>query len=116
MKNLHITHPEDLVFDGKDAVRDVISVFRSAFNDYNQEVNVITTKYDGAPAIVFGTDVNNKRFFVGTKSVHNKKIKKISIFNSLCRSLKFYAFQYLAHRFWSLTRMCVAKCQWRPLT
>ena len=77
MKNLHITHPEDLVFDGKDAVRDVISVFRSAFNDYNQEDNVITTKYDGAPAIVFGTDVNNKRFFVGTKSVFNKGIKKI---------------------------------------
>ena len=81
MKNLHITHPEDLVFDGKNAVRDVISVFRSAFNDYNQEDNVITTKYDGAPAIVFGTDVNNKRFFVGTKSVFNKKIKKICYTN-----------------------------------
>ena len=81
MKNLHITHPEDLVFDGKNAVRDVISVFRSAFNDYNQEDNVITTKYDGAPAIVFGTDVNNGRFFVGTKSVFNKKIKKICYTN-----------------------------------
>ena len=81
MKNLHITHPEDLVFDGKDAVRDVISVFRSAFNDYNQEENSISVKYDGAPAIVFGTDVTNGRFFVGTKSVFNKKIKKICYTN-----------------------------------
>ena len=81
MKNLHITHPEDLTFDGKDAVRDVISVFRSAFNDYNQEDNVITTKYDGAPSIVFGKDVTNGRFFVGTKSVFNKGIKKICYTN-----------------------------------
>ena len=81
MKNLHITHPEDLVFDGKDAVRNVIEVFRSAFNDYNQERNSISVKYDGAPAIVFGTDVTNGRFFVGTKSVFNKKIKKICYTN-----------------------------------
>ena len=77
MKNLHITHPEDLVFDGKDAVQNVIEVFRSAFDDYNQERNSISVKYDGAPAIVFGTDVTNGRFFVGTKSVFNKNIKKI---------------------------------------
>ena len=81
MKNLHITHPEDLVFDGKDAVRNVIEVFRSAFNDYNQKENSITVKYDGAPAIVFGKDVNNGRFFVGTKSVFNKGIKKICYTN-----------------------------------
>ena len=81
MKNLHITHPEDLVFDGKDAVQNVIEVFRSAFNDYNQEENCISVKYDGAPAIVFGKDITNGRFFVGTKSVFNKGIKKICYTN-----------------------------------
>ena len=82
MKNIHLSHPEDLVFDGKDAVRDVISVFRSLLNDYNQDENVVSVKYDGAPAIVFGTDPTNKRFFVGTKSVFNKKIKKICYTNA----------------------------------
>jgi len=81
MKNLHITHPEDLTFDGKESVQNVIEVMRSAFNDYNQEENVISVKYDGAPAIVFGKDVTNGRFFVGTKSVFNKGIKKICYTN-----------------------------------
>ena len=81
MKNLHITHPEDLTFDGKESVQNVIEVMRSAINDFNQEDNVISVKYDGAPAIVFGTDVINKRFFVGTKAVFNKGIKKICYTN-----------------------------------
>ena len=84
MKNLHITHPEDLVFDGKDAVKNVIEVFRSAFNDYNQEENNITTKYDGAPSIVFGTDKYNGRFFVGTKSVFNKGVKQGKSMKIIC--------------------------------
>ena len=81
MKNLHIQHPEDLIFDGKVACQNVIEVLQSAFNDINQEDNVVTVKYDGSPSIVFGTDVNNKRFFVGTKSVFNKGIKKICYTN-----------------------------------
>ena len=81
MKNLHITHPEDLTFDGKESVQNVIEVMRSAFNDFNQKDNIISVKYDGAPAIVFGTDVTNGRFFVCTKSVFNKKIKKICYTN-----------------------------------
>ena len=81
MKNLHIQHPEDLIFDGKEACQNVIEVMQSSFNDFNQENNVVTTKYDGAPAIVFGTDPTNKRFFVGTKSVFNKTIKKVCYTN-----------------------------------
>ena len=37
----------------------------------------ITTKFDGAPAIVCGTDPSDGRFFVGTKSVFNKENPKI---------------------------------------
>ncbi len=84
MKNLHITHPEDLVFDGKDAVQNVISVFRSAFNDYNQDENSISVKYDGCPSIVFGTDPYNGRFFVGTKSVFNKGVKQGKTTKIIC--------------------------------
>ena len=81
MKNLHITHPEDYTFDGKLAVQNVIGIMRSVMDDFNREDNVVSVKYDGAPAIVFGTDKTNGRFFVGTKSVFNKGIKKICYTN-----------------------------------
>ena len=81
MKNLHITHPEDYTFDGKLAVQNVIGIMRSVIDDFNREDNVVSVKYDGAPAIVFGTDKLNGRFFVGTKSVFNKGIKKVCYTN-----------------------------------
>jgi hypothetical protein len=81
MKNLHITHPEDYTFDGKLAVQNVIGIMRSVMDDFNQEDNVVSVKYDGAPAIVFGKDKTNGRFFVGTKSVFNKGIKKVCYTN-----------------------------------
>ena len=34
-------------------------------------------KIDGSPAIVWGTDPKDGKFFVGTKSVFNKKIPKL---------------------------------------
>ena len=37
----------------------------------------ITTKWDGAPAIICGTEPVSGRFFVGTKSVFNKVNPKI---------------------------------------
>ena len=42
-----------------------------------QEQIPLGVKWDGAPAIVFGTDPRNNKFFVGTKSVFNKKRVKI---------------------------------------
>ena len=38
----------------------------------------LSTKWDGAPAIVFGTNPENGQFFVGTKSVFNKRQVKIN--------------------------------------
>ena len=81
MKNLHIMHPEDYVFDGKNAVQNVLEILKSCMDHDNKFENHYSIKYDGAPAIVFGTDVNNGRFFVGTKSVFNKGIKKICYTN-----------------------------------
>ena len=81
MKNLHIMHPEDCVFDGKKSVKTILEILKSCFDNDNKFKNHYSVKYDGAPAIVFGTDVNNGRFFVGTKSVFNKGIKKICYTN-----------------------------------
>jgi len=81
MKNIHIMHPEDYVFDGKKSVQNVLEILKSCMDHDNKFENHYSIKYDGAPAIVFGTDVNNGRFFVGTKSVFNKGIKKICYTN-----------------------------------
>ena len=74
-------HPEDYVFDGENAVQNVLEILKSCMDYDNKFENHYSIKYDGAPAIVFGTDVNNGRFFVGTKSVFNKGIKKICYTN-----------------------------------
>lgn len=71
MKNLHLEHPEDSVLLGKKAVQDTINYLRNCKGS-------CSVKYDGAPAIVFGTNPENDEFFVGTKSVFNKKKVKIN--------------------------------------
>ena len=70
MQNKHLEHPEDLVLLGKQSVKQVI-------NFYREDVTA-TVKWDGAPAIVFGNNHENGRFFVGTKSVFNKRKVKIN--------------------------------------
>ena len=67
MKNTHIKHPEDSILNGN------LSVLDWFINDGN-----ISTKIDGSPAIVWGTNPANNKFFVGTKSVFNKKLIKIN--------------------------------------
>jgi len=71
MKNLHLEHPEDSALLGKKAVQDTINYLRNCKGG-------CSVKYDGAPAIVFGTNPENYEFFVGTKSVFNKKKVKIN--------------------------------------
>lgn len=65
-KNLHLEHPEDQILTGD---YDVISWFYA--------VSSSSVKMDGSPAIVWGTNPENGEFFVGTKSVFNKKKIKI---------------------------------------
>ena len=69
MPNKHIDHLEDIIFSGR----------RKALAAVNDVMNKphISVKWDGAPAIVFGTNPENDQFFVGTKSVFNKKKVKI---------------------------------------
>ncbi len=68
-KNTHLEHPEDSIFNGKEDFMEMLRFLR-------KEENTLSVKYDGAPAIVWGINPENNRFFVGTKSVFNKiKIK-----------------------------------------
>ena len=67
MPNKHIEHPEDSILRGD------LRVLR-----WFTEQGNISVKIDGSPAIVWGTNPANKKFFVGTKSVFNKKLIKIN--------------------------------------
>jgi hypothetical protein len=65
MKNIHLEHPEDTILTGD------LSVLNWFMSD-----STLSVKIDGSPAIVWGTNPANGKFFVGTKSVFNKiKIK-----------------------------------------
>ena len=59
--NLHIEHPEDSILTGDSSVLDWLC-----------EVSDISVKMDGSVAIVWGTNPENGKFFVGKKSVFNK--------------------------------------------
>ena len=65
MKNTHLQHPEDAILTGDLTVL-----------DWFTDASTLSVKIDGCPAIVWGTNPANGKFFVGTKSVFNKvKIK-----------------------------------------
>ena len=67
MKNTHLQHPEDSILTGD------LSILDWFLSD-----GQISAKIDGAPAIVWGTNPATGKFFVGTKSVFNKKLIKIN--------------------------------------
>jgi len=68
MPNKHLEHPEDSIISGRrNALRAVRELIKT---------KTLSVKWDGAPAIVFG--MTNGSFFVGTKSVFNKRRPKIN--------------------------------------
>lgn len=74
-KNLHISHIEDLIFQGWDAAyhpQHILVNLLDNFEGRNKHHN-LSRKYDGAPAVVFGRHPENGKLFVGTKSVFNKR-------------------------------------------
>lgn len=81
-KNLHLEHIEDEILNsGISGTRSAIVFLQNLRNllagSSKSSVNV-TVKWDGAPAIFCGTNPENGKFFVGTKSVFNKKNPKIN--------------------------------------
>tara|TARA_Y100000592_G_scaffold89196_1_gene146111 strand:+ start:7902 stop:8795 length:894 start_codon:yes stop_codon:yes gene_type:complete len=77
MQNKHIEHIEDSILTGDLSAIDLL---------YNP--THISVKMDGSPAIVWGTNPANGKFFVGTKAVFNKK--KIRIAHSHDEIDQFY--------------------------
>ena len=80
-KNLHLEHLEDNPLNfGYTGITKTIDFLNATIGllsgSANKSVDV-TVKYDGAPAIFCGTDPEDGKFFVGTKSVFSKTSKLI---------------------------------------
>ena len=72
MKNRHLEHPEDAILnEGRAGFYNILDFLEA-------QGSIVTVKYDGAPAIVWGINPENNKFFVGTKSVFNKVRVKIN--------------------------------------
>ena len=67
MKNIHLQHPEDSILTGD----------LSALNCFINPSH-LSVKFDGRPAIVWGSHPQTGKTFVGTKSVFNKKKIKVN--------------------------------------
>jgi hypothetical protein len=81
-QNKHLEHLEDELinygYNGYVASRDLIQGFIDELGGRPTGNVKVTTKWDGAPAVVCGIDPESGNFFVGTKSVFNKKEPKVN--------------------------------------
>ena len=78
-KNTHLEHLEDEIINngvsgGKPAISFLMSL-SDMLQGYSKKKMNVTVKWDGAPAIFAGTNPENGKFFVGTKSIFNKTPK-----------------------------------------
>jgi len=77
--NKHLDHLEDLVLiDGSAGARKAIQVLKevgAVLSPSGGAPLTITTKWDGAPAVICGIDPADGKFFVGTKGVFAKEPK-----------------------------------------
>ena len=78
-KRTHLQHIEDIVItDGYEGGKAVVEYFRGlllTLKGSSSEAMSVSVKWDGAPAVVCGTNPDNGKFFVGTKSVFAKNAK-----------------------------------------
>ena len=78
-KRTHLEHIEDIVItDGYAGGQAVVEYFRGlllTLKGSSSEAMSVSVKWDGAPAVVCGTNPDNGRFFVGTKSVFAQNAK-----------------------------------------
>ena len=81
IKNLHLEHIEDEIFNlGVRGARESINFLRSLrdmLSGDSQTPVTVTVKFDGAPAVFVGIDPSDGKFFVGTKGVFNKNPKVV---------------------------------------
>ena len=78
-KRTHLEHIEDIVVtDGYEGGKAVVEYFRGlllTLKGTSSEAMSVSVKWDGAPAVVCGTNPDNGKFFVGTKAVFAKAAK-----------------------------------------
>ena len=78
-KRTHLEHIEDIVItDGFEGGKAVVEYFRGlllTLKGTSSEAMSVSVKWDGAPAVVCGTNPDNGKFFVGTKSVFAQSAK-----------------------------------------
>jgi len=78
-KNTHLEHLEDDIINrgskGGDNAINFLKSVRDMLAGHSSSKTNVTVKWDGAPAIICGRNPENDKFFVGTKSVFNKKPK-----------------------------------------
>ena len=81
-KRTHLEHIEDIIItDGYEGGKAVVEYFRGlllTLKGTSSEAMSVSVKWDGAPAVVCGTNPDNGKFFVGTKSVFNPGTPKIN--------------------------------------
>jgi hypothetical protein len=78
-KRTHLEHIEDIIVtDGYVGGQAVVEYFRGlllTLKGTSSEAMSVSVKWDGAPAVVCGTNPDNGQFFVGTKAVFAKAAK-----------------------------------------
>jgi hypothetical protein len=81
----HLTHLEELILtrkeEGLDTAVKFINELYKVFRGHGKSEIATTIKYDGAPAIIFGYNPENSKFFIGTKSVGNVGTPKVNYTN-----------------------------------
>jgi len=87
-KNTHLEHLEDDILNlGSEGGKSAIAFLKSLGNMLSvgdkQKAMKVTTKWDGAPAIICGPTPENGKFFVGTKSVFAKTNPKLMFNNEM---------------------------------
>ncbi len=80
-KNTHLEHIEDeIINNGTEGGKQAIKILKEMLTYLSGKPGpgmAVTTKYDGAPAIICGIDPSDGKFFVGTKSVFAKTAPKL---------------------------------------
>ena len=78
-KRTHLEHIEDLVItNGFEGGKSVVEYFKGllvTLQGTSSEAVAVSVKWDGAPAVICGTNPDNGKFFVGTKSVFAQNAK-----------------------------------------
>jgi len=80
-KNTHLEHLEDEIINkghaGIQQVVDTLTGLSTMLAGHADHKYKVSTKWDGAPAIICGLDPTDRKFFVGTKSVFAKEPKLV---------------------------------------